>query len=420
MLELPNGVLLELTEANHTNGLGPRRTCAWVVPDRPKPAKDTNRMHVHFFSPPRCFEPSPEKTIAQCWTGVGGNTGNQLFINALAKQVKYDTCSFGYSIDVERVNSSVDLIVIPAANWLKTGGDLTSWWRALRDTTPPIFIAGVGAHTVGFDNLPKLSEGTIQFMRMVSSRTKVIATRGEFTTQVLNHYGIKNVRTTGCPSLYSSCTPEFSQVRPVSDLHMSQVALQATRHEIGDNRSNYSTGRQRIERLLFLAARFSSAHYIVQSEREELSLLLRRPETLTPAEVNNILHYYGLDSLEDINGFIDRARVFFDLADWLEFLRSLKFCIGSRLHGCIASLTAGTKACLLTHDARTRELAVFAQLPSMEAADFAADVQRMGLSEAVALAEENCQIEPFLERYPENYSTYRETIEENGVAHNMA
>ena len=376
-------------------------------------------MHVHFFSPPCHFNPAPDQTITQCWKGVGGNTGNLLFINALAKQVKYDTCSFGYAIDVEKVNDTVDLIVIPAANWLQPGTDMTGWWRALRDTTPPIFIAGLGAHAVNFDHVPKLSEGSVRFLRMVSERTKVIATRGEYTTRVLSHYNIRNARTTGCPSLYSHCTPNFPEVRRSNDLRMSQVALQGTRHDILDDHASYASGRMKIERLLFLAARFSSAQYIFQSEREELPLLLRRPDALTKGQMANLLFYYGLDRIEELDGFLARARVFFDLAEWFEFLRGLSFCIGSRLHGCIAALTAGTEACLLTHDARTRELADFARLPSMEAEAFAANVRRMGLSEATDLARRNCHLDPFLERYSKNYATYRAVVEANGVPHNL-
>lgn len=378
-------------------------------------------MHVHFFSPPPSSTTRIDLPIEQCWKNVGANTGNLLFINALVRQVQHDKATFGYGIDVDFVNQSVDLIVIPAANWLQPGTDLTGWWRALRDTTPPIIMAGIGAHSLSFEHVPKLRPGTVRFMQMVSDRSKVISTRGHYTTKVLKHYGFENAVTTGCPSLFTHCTPDFPEVRQSSDFRMSQVAIQATRHAISEDRKIYETGRAHIERTLFQAARFSSAHYIFQSEREEVPLVLGRASSeLTEQQIENLLFYYGVGTLDDLGGFFKRSRVFFEIDEWFAFLRTMSFSIGSRLHGCIAALTAGTEACLLTHDTRTRELAEFAQLPSIEAGDLKQSIDDIGLHEAIVAARRRCSTEPFAARYREIYRGYREVLERNGVAHNLA
>jgi hypothetical protein len=59
--------------------------------------------------------------------------------------------------------------------------------------------------------------------------------------------------------------------------------------------------------------------------------------------------------------------VFFDVQMWLDYLASRDFVIGTRLHGTIAGLLAGTPSVLIVHDSRTREMANIMSIPSVEA-----------------------------------------------------
>ncbi|RWR05828.1 hypothetical protein [Paenirhodobacter populi] len=100
-----------------------------------------------------------------------------------------------------------------------------------------------------------------------------------------------------------------------------------------------------------------------------------------PTQVASVsYYYYGLDRIRSLERFLAREGVFFDVDVLFECLRTLSFCIDSRLQGCLAPLTAGIKACLLAHDVRTHEIVEFAQFSSMESGDFATGVQCMGFS----------------------------------------
>jgi hypothetical protein len=58
-----------------------------------------------------------------------------------------------------------------------------------------------------------------------------------------------------------------------------------------------------------------------------------------------------------------RVRFFLDPTTWMEHLAGYDFSFGSRIHGNIAALLAGTPALVLAHDSRTLELARYHEIP---------------------------------------------------------
>ena len=59
----------------------------------------------------------------------------------------------------------------------------------------------------------------------------------------------------------------------------------------------------------------------------------------------------------------NRVRFFLDPKTWFDHLAEYDFSFGTRIHGNIAALLAGTPAVLLAHDSRTLELAHYHQIP---------------------------------------------------------
>ena len=59
----------------------------------------------------------------------------------------------------------------------------------------------------------------------------------------------------------------------------------------------------------------------------------------------------------------NRVRFFLDPKTWFDHLAQYDFSFGTRIHGNIAALLAGTPAVLLAHDSRTLELADYHQIP---------------------------------------------------------
>jgi hypothetical protein len=57
------------------------------------------------------------------------------------------------------------------------------------------------------------------------------------------------------------------------------------------------------------------------------------------------------------------VRTFVDVGPWLSFMAQQDFSFGTRIHGNMAALIAGTPAFVLTHDWRTLELARYFDIP---------------------------------------------------------
>ncbi len=374
-------------------------------------------MRVHFFSHRPSVPPDHGVPFERVLGGLtGGNTGNQLFFSALERQVQSSSVSFGYRFNADEINAEAGLVVIPAANWLARGNDFSAWRDILAPVKVPIVMAGLGAQASLDATIPEVSEGTLSFLRLVAERTEAIGTRGYFTSEALAHYGIHNTRTVGCPTLYYHCRPDFPTVQPPRGLTPSQVVIQATRHEARPD-SLRRPGPSSIQRRLLAVAQSSSFHYILQSEKEEI--LFKLAGRLPEESEARLLAYYQVGSLSELAPFLARMRVFLNVDDWMTFLATMAFVCGSRIHGVIASLLAGTPATLFAHDSRTAEMAAFAGLPVYDQEEFLREAERNGPTAAVNRVAEAWSLASFLSRYPENYSAYRQFMEDNRVPHRL-
>ncbi len=57
------------------------------------------------------------------------------------------------------------------------------------------------------------------------------------------------------------------------------------------------------------------------------------------------------------------GRCFANYSDWISYMATRSFCVGTRIHGTVASLLAGTPAILIAHDSRTLEMADAMSIP---------------------------------------------------------
>jgi hypothetical protein len=119
---------------------------------------------------------------------------------------------------------------------------------------------------------------------------------------------------------------------------------------------------------------------------------------------------YHSDSDELTTYLGKKAKVFFDLDEWISYMSGKSLYFGTRLHGAIASLLAGTPAVLVCHDARTLEVARVLRIPHVLSTEL--DTSR------------NLDINSFyrnedMKVFQAGYATYRTTFkqffEENGL-----
>jgi hypothetical protein len=77
----------------------------------------------------------------------------------------------------------------------------------------------------------------------------------------------------------------------------------------------------------------------------------------------------------------DKVRMFLDPWTWMDYLAGFDFAFGTRIHGTITALIAGTPGFLFAHDSRTLELARYFDIPHRVMKDVPADVDAADLYE---------------------------------------
>lgn len=91
-------------------------------------------------------------------------------------------------------------------------------------------------------------------------------------------------------------------------------------------------------------------------------------------------------------------------------LRDRDFVFGTRIHGTIAALLAGTPAYVFAHDSRTLELAEYFAIPHRRMADVPPDVDAAELH-----AEADFQV--FNEGHAARFATFADYLERHGLEH---
>jgi hypothetical protein len=269
-----------------------------------------------------------------------GNLGNVVF--ATAAHAYYSTpgtevVSSGTTgadpADADRVNADFDAFVLPLANafrpsFVETLDSITAFVRRLRIPVVPLSVGAQASLKHETDRLDGMSGSIRAFARAVLEKAPVMSVRGEFTADYLAALGIHDVEVIGCPSMFMHGPGWRARPAPSGKPEDLRLALNST---------------PRVPRMLALAAR----------------LRRRVPDVMhIPQNYDDLLTLLG-DRSDKVDKVVDpqtRTAIPLDLPSWLRLLEQRDLTVGTRIHGNIASLLAGTAALVLAHDARTREL----------------------------------------------------------------
>jgi hypothetical protein len=312
--------------------------------------------HVLLRAVKDAFEVVPPET-ALLRNTIAGNAGNLIFSAAsqrILTTATTDVTADRFVIkpgDAERINERYDAYVLPLANAFRLGYEpmlvrLTALIRRLRI---PGVVLGVGSQA-GVDNdtsrLAPIEPAVRDFVGAVLDRGPSIGVRGELTHEYLSGLGFRDVEVIGCPSLFMGGDRLSIRPGPPALTAESRLAI------------NVSPYLARMGPIVARhVARYPDLTYIPQ-DIDTLELLLwgepvadARPDDPRPIHPAHPL-------FRD-----DKVRFFVDPAPWIDFLATRDFAFGSRIHGTIAALIAGTPAVVLAHDSRTLELARYFEIP---------------------------------------------------------
>ena len=350
-------------------------------------------------------------TIADRLAQTGGNTGNQLIAYGLLKPLIFEEVAWDFRIGPERVSAEYDLILIAAANFLFPGFNFGGMADFIERTDLPVAIVGVGAQSKDYSPRIALQPGTERLMRVVAERAPIIGVRGSFTAEVLAEMKIHNVQTVGCPSYYmNGAGGALSREGRLSE--KPKVAVNASRDVFG-HAFDAQKMREVVSGLIKEAIRYDGI-FVAQTEREEMILADGAGVDETDAALEKLSHVFA-DFIPDARSLKswakDHSRVYWSVEQWIEDMRDIDLVVGTRFHGAMAALLAGTPAFVYCHDTRTREMSEFLGVPSANIRD----VDRIDLRDVYD------RIDPseFNNRRAELLPSYARFLEANGLQHRL-
>ena len=296
-----------------------------------------------------------ERTLAEGL--LAGNAGNLVFLHAAYRLLATPRTEItpdrldARPEDAERINAEHDVYVIPFANAFRRQfkDKLERWTALIERLRIPVVILGVGAQSdldYRLEPLAEMDDSVRAFVRAVLDHGPSIGVRGEFTARYVEHLGFRDVEVIGCPSVFLNGPSVHVEKRT------SQLG--------GDARIAFNTAPSQAEAgplLDALHARFPNLSYVAQDQASlELLILGRirkapRPPAGFPADARHPM-------VRD-----HRLKVFAEPWPWMDFLRGQDFTFGSRAHGNLISVAAGTPCYVLAHDSRTLELARYFDIP---------------------------------------------------------
>jgi hypothetical protein len=339
---------------------------------------------------------------------TGNNTGNLLIGHALKRQLKIDSFG-GMSADSKYVEENFDYIIIGAANFLFKNFDLSFYADFLERINLPCVIIGLGAQAPSYEDKLVIPEGTKRTMKIISERSTTLGVRGHFTASVLEALGITNVRVIGCPSMYWTCKSTMSIPRKPFDA-CKRIALNGSADTVVHMVD--VAAAVRVESLLANLAFKNNYPYILQNEAALMAILFGTGAKYEKGLIPALKKMYGLSDIsdEDFIRFVkSNMLAFFNIEEWMDYIRSFDLVIGTRFHGCLIALLNGIPSVIFVIDARTREMCELLKIPHVDIRNIATIDLRVVYEAMDLTALQNA--------YSIQYQNYIDFLEENRIEH---
>lgn len=337
---------------------------------------------------------------------IGNNVGNLLFSNASYRLLQTEGTEIvvgsvrGGRAEAERINATADHVVLPLANAfrLSYAETLDRMSETIEALKVPVTVLGVGAQLRIDGKAGRLEEvngSVVRFVRAVLDRSPSIGVRGEFTEAYLRGLGFSDVSVIGCPSLFLRGPGLRIEKRIEKLTPSSRISL------------NISPYVRRLGPIVERhVARYPELRYTAQ-HREALGMLLARRSRSAERTPDRSQLPTHPDHPLVRDG---RTSFFVDAEPWIRYLADFDYSFGTRIHGNIAALLAGTPATVLAHDGRTMELARFYDLPHRT-------VQQVGPDTDAAELYAEADFTAFNARHRERFDVLTEFLRTHGLHH---
>ncbi|MFJ9732328.1 polysaccharide pyruvyl transferase family protein [Streptomyces sp. NPDC101171] len=322
--------------------------------------------------------PTIESTLVR--NSIRGNVGNLMYTNSAYRhmsvpgaEIRVDTTHFAELTvaDADRINDECDVFVLPMANAFKSKfvPHLHILANLIGRLKVPVVVFGVGAQAkLDYDTafLKPVDEAVKRFAGAVLDRSASIGVRGEFTQRYLGELGFRDVDVIGCPSVYfrgpgfrmghpgGQELPEGARIALSTALRLANAELASAVNESVLEQHpglTYFAQEGRDLQTLYWGDTAVAARQSAPMPDLSSHPLIRTADVCVPLEPHS----------------------------WMDALTRYDFALGTRIHGNIAALVAGTPAFVLAHDSRTLELSRYHHIPHRVITELDADVDVAGL-----------------------------------------
>lgn len=350
------------------------------------------------------FESFPaEKILLK--DAFGTNVGNFLYVYGILRNIVTDESvvtanhyQTSYTAEeIDRINQTQDIFIIPLADAFRQDFALDALTRLVKKLTIPCVVTGVGlrapfepdfATSFPFDGKVK------KFVSAVLDKSAIIGVRGEITSAYLSHLGFRegtDHMAIGCPSMYTAgptLTIRNTDITPASRVCInSSVTAPDNVHEF----------------LAHVTEEFKDWHFVPQVTKELRLLYTGSPypgktPPLYPKRITDETYRSG------------RSEFFLNVPTWLDYMSKADLSIGSRLHGNVAAMLAGTPSIVIPKDARVRELSDYHDFTRV-------DIDTVNGSTDVWELIRNADFQQPCRRQEENFNRFLGFLDKNEIPH---
>ncbi len=260
---------------------------------------------------------------------VGGNTGNLLFRESIIKNLNAQPMSYNEYSRFGNLYNGVPIITTDFI-WINEKSDYNWMCERIEKFKDSVFVPmSVGVQAPNMNTDFKLPPSAQNALAAIQERA-VIGVRGEYTADILNKNGIKNIEVIGCPSLYYAGTPSLQIERKNEPINSVSI--------------NFRTfyGLLSVKEKRFLTYCANRNYDFIEQTAYDFS-----------EENASDINYFNYVS----KWIMRKKKIFFNVDDWKDEVAKKQFSMGLRFHGNVVALWNKIPALFFAIDSRTEELA---------------------------------------------------------------
>ena len=298
------------------------------------------------------------------------NYGDMLVCAALIRQIGYYDdfirIDFGY-----RLPRKADCAVIRGSTYLHNEFNFDAAIETL-DSLPESNIAMVG---LGAQNpIQDLSfldnnKSAHIFLKKLSERSASISVRGNFTSAILERHGIKNIRITGCPSLFYTHKPPSVKVPELLSTRNRRLGVSL---HTGLSQNIFCKSPRKTQALHgtvidYCSKNASSVALYEQGIQLEFAVADRTlPFQERIEAAKQIIARIDAEGMISPEQLISQMVSVHNIEEWLAKARDQDAMLGFRFHGNMVGLLQGSPCLYYVYDSRLEEFCRLYGLPYVD------------------------------------------------------